>query len=109
VATKFNTVQSAWSSVLYFTNVTPSGIENALEHNIKIYPNPANEKINIEFIEENNVKSIEIYNITGNLVLKNNELHKFNVITLNQLNSGIYQLIINNKDNSRWGFRFVKN
>lgn len=51
---------------------------------IKLYPNPANDRVTIDI--ENSIKIIEIYNLQGQKVLSNNQ----KVINITQLKTGIY-------------------
>ncbi|PQJ79708.1 T9SS type A sorting domain-containing protein [Polaribacter porphyrae] len=61
-----------------------------IKNSIKIYPNPANDILNIEGIETD----IKIYSILGSFIGKEK---KKNVIDISHLNSGCYFLDINNK------------
>lgn len=58
------------------------------ENNLKVamYPNPVNDVLNIEI--ENEIKSVEIYNIQGQKVLQSSNKQ----IETNSLNSGIYMV-----------------
>ncbi|MGB3606245.1 T9SS type A sorting domain-containing protein [Psychroserpens sp.] len=69
-----------------------------LVSNFDVFPNPANEYINIES-GQTDISSIVIYNILGKQVLKQNELTE-NRINISTLNSGIYIMKINAAGNS---------
>lgn len=65
------------------------------ENNINIYPNPATDKVNIEFIApEGGKMQIDVYDLTGKIVHKeiinarDKEIH--NIVIDNKLNPGIY-------------------
>ncbi len=64
---------------------------NNLTHNIKLYPNPANEAIFVEIadIEIKEIK-IEIYGTLGNLLISKEINSKKEMISLSKLSSGIY-------------------
>lgn len=72
---------------------------------VKIFPNPVN---NVVYFDNEKVKlnSIEIYSITGKMVLKTNfnSFKKEQKIDVSKLKSGLYFLKINNKT-----IKFIKN
>lgn len=63
---------------------------------ICISPNPTNNKINILFPETQKAK-IQMFDITGSLIISINTVQKNVIINLDELNSGIYFLKINSK------------
>lgn len=73
-------------SQLYNNNTLSTSDFN--ENNLKVamYPNPVNDVLNIEI--ENEIKSVEIYNIQGQKVLQSSNKQ----IETNSLNSGIYMV-----------------
>ncbi|MBD0832293.1 T9SS type A sorting domain-containing protein [Aestuariibaculum sediminum] len=87
------------------SGITLSNDEFQLAQNIKIYPIPAKERINLKLPSGINVNSITIYNVLGK------ETHKVsflqNYVDISNLNSGIYLLKINT-DNSNYTKRFIK-
>lgn len=76
--------------------LTPTGIEFTEEENISIYPNPANDELNIDF-GRNSDKNIvtEIYDISGRLVISES-LNEIGTQHLNiqSLENGFYVLRI---------------
>lgn len=71
------------------------------EQNINIYPNPASETLNVNFLEpQNKTSEIELYDIQGkivkNIVVSNNR----NTIDISDLCSGLYILKINSANNT---------
>ena len=68
--------------------------------NIIIFPNPANKILNVE--SENHIKSIEVFDMVGKLIFKQNYLDNINQtnIDLEYLPSGVYSIIIKNQTNS---------
>ncbi len=65
------------------------------DNNIKIYPNPAKDKLFIKGNTENT--NVKIYNLQGQLVLEKVLNDKF--IDISQLPTGLYTLKIQNKNN----------
>lgn len=98
---KAKTVDTKSAMVKNFSTV----IAEVYEHRIKIYPNPATDKLFIEL--NNNIKfsSFEIVDLNGKVTLKN-ELQG-NLIPVTNLPSGIYFLrLINNSESYK--FKFIK-
>jgi Secretion system C-terminal sorting domain len=70
--------------------------------NLIIYPNPASEKINLEFLDNIENRIIKIYNSFGEeLFSKNIGRNRVTSISTEKLPSGIYYLEIIDKNNSR--------
>ena len=87
---------------LYTNNTLSSSdfTENNIE--VSLYPNPANDILNIEMTSD--VKSIEIYNIQGQKVLSLNQKQ----INVSNLASGIYMIRIQDVDNAIATKKIVK-
>ena len=64
---------------------------NELEHSLKVYPNPANEKLNVEGV----ITSVEVYNTVGQRLLTK-EVNGNTQIDLSGFNNGIYFLRVYN-------------
>jgi PKD repeat protein len=74
-----------------------SSVENFEELNVKIYPNPFENILNIE-LKENTFESLDIYNILGVKILKKNIDKNENYISIEkELISGIYLIKLNGK------------
>jgi len=73
-------------SSLYNNNTLSSSDFNQNNLKVAMYPNPVNDVLNIEI--ENEIKSVEIYNIQGQKVLQST----YKQIETNSLNSGIYMV-----------------
>lgn len=86
-----------------------NSISRINQKGINIYPNPANESLFIEFNETDNVNSISITDISGNIVTNINSFSELNQIEIDLANytSGIYFVLINT-DNGVEVFKFVK-
>jgi hypothetical protein len=102
-----NTLALSWSASL--GNGTPGvqnssfvGVQNISNITFSIFPNPAINSIRLEIPEEENI--ISIFDINGNIVLK--ETNKTR-LQINKLNSGVYIVQVYTKDNIRLS-RFVK-
>ncbi|MEA3496181.1 MAG: CotH kinase family protein [Bacteroidota bacterium] len=69
-------------------------LEISITTDIKIYPNPANNLLNIIAPKETNIESITIYNSLGKVTFHKNKIQSKNPvkIELNKLESGIYIL-----------------
>lgn len=83
----------------YGLSDVPSSIKNtklSISQSLcKIYPNPADQQINIEFFKENNEYSaIEIYNLSGQNVFQKKEFTKQTTIDISSLKSGLYILSV---------------
>ena len=70
----------------------PIGISENLELNIELFPNPANDVINITGIE--GVSVIKVYDAMGRLVI--NTTTDNSVLNVSDLNSGVYTLVVEN-------------
>jgi hypothetical protein len=73
-----------------FANVVSLSSEN-----IKIYPNPAKEVLQIE-AQSSIFSGFEIYDLNGKLVLKSTETRLWNSIDISSLTSGNYLLLLQN-------------
>jgi hypothetical protein len=71
-----------------------------------IYPNPANEIINIESSE--NIQSIEIYNLAGQLLIHQQLNTKYSAIDIEQLNKAVYIVKIKVNEADIQVHKFVK-
>lgn len=87
---------------LYNNNSLSSQNFNQNNLEVSLYPNPANDVLNIDMINE--VKSIEIYTIQGQKVLSSNQKQ----ISVSDLSSGIYVLKIQDSENAVATKKFVK-
>ena len=68
-----------------------------------MYPNPVNDVLNIEI--ENEIKSVEIYNIQGQKVLQSSNKQ----IETNSLNSGIYMVRVEDVNGAVATQKLMKN
>ena len=73
--------------------VVAASVKDVFADNISMYPNPANNFINISTPEE--ISSVEVYNIVGKRVLSIKNL-KNNQVDISNLSSGMYMLRLTN-------------
>lgn len=75
------------------------------KHRISIYPNPANDFINVE--SEFKINTIQIYSTLGTLVKSYEKLSKNKTLDISSLPKGMYMLKVNSaKKNSL--FKLIK-
>jgi hypothetical protein len=70
-----------------------TGINDIKNANIKIYPNPTNNVINIEGLNKNENNAIQIFDVQGKLVITKTITEKGRV-DLSELNKGVYVIKI---------------
>jgi len=84
-------IGNTWLEVT--TSPTAGISDNNLSSKVKVYPNPANDFLNIETIGIS-ISSVEMYNLLGkNVLTQNNSIN--NKIDISHLSSGIYLLKVN--------------
>jgi hypothetical protein len=66
-----------------------TGINDIKNSNIKIYPNPTNNIIYIEGLDNNKSNTIQIFDVQGKLVLTKT-INEKGTIDLSELNKGVY-------------------
>ncbi len=96
VTSVYNAGESQGSNILF---VIIPGFTKLYESNIKIYPNPANDKISINFHEfhRNNKCELTLYNYLGEISLTKyitSNVHDLIMLDLTNLQEGIYILEI---------------
>jgi hypothetical protein len=77
------------------SNCTPLIIEDSEINNLKLYPNPANNTLNIS--SDKKIKKIEIYDALGRVIYA--ESNPSSEINVEQLESGLYSIAIIFDDN----------
>jgi len=87
------------------TITTNLGIEEVTKNNFVVYPNPANNVVNIKGDFDSN-ESVTIYNMLGQVVLKKTVASNEEAIDISALASGVYTISFNSAKVSR---KFVKN
>ncbi|MEI6508163.1 MAG: T9SS type A sorting domain-containing protein [Bacteroidota bacterium] len=80
-----------------FTNVRELNSNNT-QNSVSVYPNPANDKIIIELLNSQKA-TVEIINVTGQIIYTQKLNNKENTIPTDQLSNGIYFLKIIGENN----------
>lgn len=82
--------------ILYQTTLKVLGINEILKDNVKIYPNPTADFINLQLSSKTKIDEAVIYDNSGRIIFKTKiESDK---IDLRSLNTGIYLLYFTNTD-----------
>ncbi len=94
---------SAWfDNVAIYKPIAVSSKKNELINNsIKIFPNPANDILNIQFLSIQKNYEIEFYNNLGQQILHKESSNRLEELDLSEFISGIYYLKIYNNDFSK--------
>lgn len=91
---------------LHGVGVATKDIENNFD--VKVYPNPANENINLSWNNDiNRVVTITLIDILGKVLFKANSIENNLIIDTSQFPTGAYQLKINTEDNSNTDIRKI--
>lgn len=81
-------------------SIAPLGVNGLIdsERNLVIYPNPANDWLNISLNDRGNIQSVAIYNSLGELILEENYSGKTAQINLQSYAAGLYYLKVKCND-----------
>ena len=85
-----------------------SVVENQSKDNVSVYPNPAKDLIRIEFSDNSDCQSVEIYSIDGRLVETFPETSHQTTIDFSGLNAGMYIMKIRMSSGREYSQRIVK-
>jgi hypothetical protein len=88
-----NDNQTNCSDSIRLSITIATGINDIKNSNIKIYPNPTNNIINIEGLNKNENNTIQIFDVQGKLVITKSITEK-GTIDLSELNKGVYVIKI---------------
>lgn len=94
------------SSVQNITVPNFSSIENIGNSNFKVYPNPFNEKLNIEGAM--NGFTVRLLDHLGRIVLEQSTDENSLIISSSELANGVYHILIQDNDGGMNSFTFVK-
>lgn len=75
-----------------------TGINNLEKMGISIYPNPVNNILNIDCVNDN-IARITVLDITGKVIIEKTEISETEQIDMSGFNSGIYLISIDNGKN----------
>jgi hypothetical protein len=100
---------SNYSNIIQITT-NPNGIEDELNAQISVYPNPSNGTVFINFLDNSIIKSshIQLFDLSGKeiSIQKNEGGRDYIKLNLSNLNNGIYLLKVNSSKGSIYK-RFV--
>ncbi|MDA9339475.1 T9SS type A sorting domain-containing protein [Polaribacter sp.] len=91
---------------IYFYKASTAGVEDESLVTLNMYPNPANDVLNIS--AQNTINTVEIFNVLGQKVMNMRVENTSAEINVSNLNAGIY-LIKYEINNSTSTKKFVKN
>ena len=74
-----------------------TGIQSFSENSITIYPNPADNQLNV-VTETHTIKRISITDMAGSILIEKANIQRRETINISQLNSGIYIIRIETKE-----------
>lgn len=80
---------------------TLSAQKKSFKKKVEIYPNPVNNTLTLHTIGAIEIKSIQITNILGEILLSNVKLENQNSINVSTLSSGVYILSINSDEGNQ--------
>ena len=84
------------SQYAIFGKTTTTAINNiAPESSFSIYPNPANQSINVSVAETSNLPILKIYDVAGNEVISQQVENNTTAVNINQLSKGVYFASLN--------------
>lgn len=97
---------SSNQSLLVVEGSSPLKTENFSTTDFSVYPNPANDIINIKFSNNMQIANAQVYDLSGRLVFDaavNNQ-----IIDVKSLSSGSYILKVKNSDGQQFTQKFLK-
>jgi photosystem II stability/assembly factor-like uncharacterized protein len=106
-----NNGNTIYSDTYQFTTGTLSISDFSINELISVYPNPANELVNIQLKSSEQINSIILYNVLGKLIYKENKLNTSETIKIDVSNfgKGIYFLKVNFTNNKMISKKFILN
>ena len=85
---------------------TPGTGINELDNKLSIFPNPSNGVLNIKASQ--NISSVNIYNMIGNLVMVRNIANNQSVLNIESLTNGVYFIELNLNNGSTLNSKIIK-
>jgi hypothetical protein len=96
------------SSVLITEGAHPLAVNQIANSKFSIYPNPANDIINVKFNDSlTEIKGIEIYDLTGRLIT--DQKTNSSTVNIKKLAIGTYILMIKDENGNQFTEKFIKN
>ncbi len=106
----FNDSLQSSTQTNYTQDCTPTNIKNiSVKTEIKIFPNPAINKLNVQISKDNINGICEIYNPIGQKIHQSKITNTETQINISKLTKGIYLIVYSNNNNIRTVYRFIKN
>lgn len=95
-------------SIYEEANVTAN--KNLNDFHMSVFPNPANEKVNINFNEKIKVAELQLINASGSILMtiQKNETNNSVQIPLDKLANGTYFISISNKNHNTKTYKIIK-
>ena len=97
-----NKVYSDYSQAIDYA----TGIEDVLDEELRIYPNPVVDLVHLDNLKQ--VDRISIHSLDGKTILYKKNPDSNEVLNLNQLNQGIYIIVFDLEDGKRLTRKIVK-
>ena len=98
--------QDTTLNLIYGSCATPSTGIDELTNSFSIYPNPSNSLITIQ--AANTIKTVNIYNMIGNLVMVKNLSNNQSTLNIENLTNGVYFMELNLSNGSILNSKFIK-
>ncbi len=88
----------------------PNGIVSLSEGDIKVFPNPVQDKLNVQFngTAKANGCSLQLYDGAAKLFYKNDAMQTLTKVNMQQAKAGIYYLVVVCKDGKRLYWKVMK-
>ena len=96
------------STVILNLNIDDSGVEGLSEYGISVYPNPFSSIVHLDFENLQNDSKFILTDIHGKVIGERNELKSENVLLLQNLNCGVYYLVLYNGKIPISRFKLIK-
>jgi ASPIC and UnbV/Secretion system C-terminal sorting domain/FG-GAP-like repeat len=94
-------------TILVIEGSSPLAVNQFSNADFSVYPNPANDVLNIKFNENlNQFKSVQIFDLVGRVVLTDAILNQ--TINVKSLSKGTYVLIAKDNDGKQFSQKFIK-
>ena len=92
------------------SNHTSASLSNLSEGDIKVFPNPVQYKLNVQFKGTADAEgcSMQIYDGAGRLFHKQDAMQNHTEVDMQQANTGNYYLVIITKEGKRLYWKLVK-
>ncbi len=91
------------------SNCAVLATEDFDSNKFQVYPNPVDNEINFSLDSFSDNLNVKVYNTLGSLVLsKNGITQNDNTLNVDELNTGVYVIELNDKNNNRYTKRFIK-